>query len=123
MEYRFILFFCLMLAGYGLQSQTETRAERSALALSEQAPGKLFEQRLSLLEQAILSNDVSQMLSLQRDLLMTIRETIDQTAGESAKISLEGVLSSLDNFSFHTASGSERQSKLEALRSVRALIP
>ena len=51
----------------------------------------------------------------------TIRETIDQTPDESAKRAMEGALFSMDNFSFHAASGNERGFKLETLRSVRAL--
>jgi hypothetical protein len=55
------------------------------------------------------------------DMATTIRETIDQTPDESAKRAQEGALFSMDNFSFHAACGNERGSKLETLRSVRAL--
>ena len=119
---RFVFVFCFLCCGLGLQAQVETRAERSAQALSEQTPGKLFERRLALLEQAIQADDSQQLLILQRELVLAVRESMAlYTEGPSLQ-ALEGALAALDNFSFHNASGSARQAKLETLRSVRALI-
>lgn len=119
---RFVLIFCFLFCGLGLQAQAETRAERSAQALSEQTPGKLFEQRLALLEQAIRSEDGQQMLILQRELVLAVREALAQYSEGPSLQALEGALVALDNFSFHNASAAARQAKLETLRAVQALI-
>ncbi|MGI9160401.1 MAG: hypothetical protein ACR2K1_11685 [Saprospiraceae bacterium] len=119
---RFVLIFCFLSCGLGLQAQVETRAERSAQALSEQTPGKLFAQRLALLEQAIQADDPQQLLILQRELMLAVRESMARYTEGAALQALEGALAALDNFSFHNASGAGRQAKLETLRSVQALI-
>lgn len=119
---RFVCIFCFLICAFSSEAQVETRAERSAQALSEQTPGKLFEQRLALLEQAIQSEDGQQMLILQREILLAVRESMAQYSEGSSLQALEGALAALDNFSFHNASGAVRQAKLEMLRSVQALI-
>jgi hypothetical protein len=119
---RFVCIFCFLFCAFSLEAQVETRAERSAQALSEQTPGKLFEQRLALLEQAIQSEDGQQMLIVQREILLAVRESMAQYSGGPSLQALEGALAALDNFSFHNASGAVRQAKLEMLRSVQALI-
>lgn len=119
---RFVISFCFLLCGAGLQAQVETRAERSAQALSEQTPGKLFERRLALLAQAIQAENVQEMLILQRDIQQAVRESMALYSEGPSLQALEGALAALDNFSFHNASGAERQARMEMLQSVQTLI-